>query len=1165
MPTLTTGLREPLRRGVLEARRAVTEGVRQVLQRLAVERHEPFGTMSITERELRNRLRARGRQLGDQREQARGTQGISNLTAVAAYELWHRMLFARFLEANGLLFDPDAGAPVALSLDDVRDRANAEGRTWPEVAARFAQRLLPQIFRVDDPVFEIRLPMETTSTLEKILQQDIPLEAFTSDDALGWVYQYWQSDERDRVNRAGGRVRAAEVPAVTQLFTEDYMVWFLLHNTLGAWWAGKVLATNPALAREAGSEDELRAACALSGVDWAYLRFVREGDAWRPAAGTFADWPTMAREITVLDPCMGSGHFLIFALPIVAAMRAAEEGTTLAEATDAALRENVFGLELDPRCAQLAAFNLAVTAWRVTGYRPLPRLSLACSGIPATGDVARWRDLGRGNPVHVAAMGHLHALFAKADVLGSLIDPHGVMADFGRLPFAELEPVLARAMETEGGDADEHELAVAVQGIARAATLLAKRYVLVATNVPFLGSNKQDEPLREHCARVYPLSKADLSTCFVERCLVFTRVAGTIGVVSPQAWLSLTNYRRFREQILDASTWHYLARLGSGAFGAISGEVVNVGLLIVSNTLPFMKEGSMHGVDVSDQRGVEAKATALRVAGHISVVQRAQKLNPDARILLAVSERGALLSEFATVGQGSHTGDGFRYFRSYWESPVLPCKDYRWLGSPHRSDLWSGRQLVMTVKPSDTGLLQQAGVIIRGQNVWGKPGVAVRLTGDFTYSLYSGEYFDSNVGILCSYDIEHQKTVLSYCISGDFQSEVRKIDQKLNVTIATLVKVPFDTIRWENLAAQQFPHGLPEPFTNDPTQWLFHGHPFGSVVWDQTAKWTAHGPLRTDPSVLQVAVARLLGYRWPAELDPAMHLAAEQREWVNRSEGLLKFADIDGIVCLPSVKGERPAADRLAELLGAAYGDGWSDAILRNLVTTADPRARDLSDWLQRSFFKQHCETFEQRPFIWHVWDGEPDGFGALVNYHRLAGPGDEGYRTLQALTYTYLGDWIERQRQEQAAKVAGADRRLMAASILQGQLGLILTGEAPYDLFVRWKPLHEQPIGWRPDIDDGVRVNIRPFMTARTDRLEGRTISILRHAPGIKWGMDRGTDRERSREDFPWSSGAAGDETDFTGRVDVRGGGGFDGKRWNDMHYTLEAKRAARARQSGA
>ncbi|NBT25027.1 MAG: SAM-dependent methyltransferase [Actinobacteria bacterium] len=1165
MPTLTTELREPLRRGVLEARRAVTEGVRQVVQRLAVDRHEPFGTMSIPERELRNRLRARGRQLGDQRDQTRGTQGISNLVAVAAYELWHRMLFARFLEANGLLFDPDAGAPVALSLDDVRDRANAEGRTWPEVAARFAQRLLPQIFRLDDPVFDIRLPLETTEALEKILQQDIPLEAFTSDDALGWVYQYWQSDEKDRVNRAGGKVRAADVPAVTQLFTEDYMVWFLLHNTLGAWWAGKVLATNPALAREAASEDALRAACALPGVDWEYLRFVREGDAWRPAAGTFADWPTTAREITVLDPCMGSGHFLIFALPIVAAMRAAEEGTTLAEATDAALRENVFGLELDPRCAQLAAFNLAVTAWRATGYRPLPRLNLACSGVPATGDVARWRDLGRGNPVHVAAMGHLHALFAKADVLGSLIDPHGVMADFGRLPFAELEPVLARAMETEGGDADEHELAVSVQGIARAATLLAKRYVLVATNVPFLGSNKQDEPLREHCAQIYPKSKADLATCFVERCLAFAGGAGTIAIVSPQAWLSLTNYRKFREQILSSTTWHYFARLGTGAFEGISGEVVNVGLLILSSTLPFMADGLIHGVDVSHHRGATTKASALRSDSQVSVAQSAQKLNPDARILLERNSDNESLSDYAEAGKGSTTGDSPNYLRNFWEFPSIPNQSVPWLNSPNRGDFWSGRSDLLRVPLTDASLLEEAGLRIHGQANWGHRGVAVRKTGNLVPFLYSGEVFDDNIGVFCPENRKLIPSICAYTLSGEYEKNVRKIDVNLKVTAATLVKVPFEADHWTAVASMQFSNGLPEPFTNDPTQWLFHGHPFGSVVWDETAKWTAHGPLRTDPSVLQVAVARLLGYRWPAELDPAMHLAAEQRKWVDRCETLLKFADSDGIVCLPSVKGERPAADRLADLLGAAYGDGWSDAILRDLVTTADPRARDLAGWLQGSFFKQHCETFEQRPFIWHVWDGEPDGFGALVNYHRLAGPGDEGYRTLQSLTYTYLGDWIERQRQEQAAKVAGADRRLMAASILQGQLGLILTGEAPYDLFVRWKPLHEQPIGWRPDIDDGVRVNIRPFMTARTDRLEGRTISILRHAPGIKWGMDRGTDRERSREDFPWSWGATGDETDFAGRVDVRGGGGFDGKRWNDMHYTLEAKRAARARQSGA
>jgi len=372
-------------------------------------------------------------------------------------------------------------------------------------------------------------------------------------------------------------------------------------------------------------------------------------------------------------------------------------------------------------------------------------------------------------------------------------------------------------------------------------------------------------------------------------------------------------------------------------------------------------------------------------------------------------------------------------------------------------------------------------------------------------------------------------------------------------------------VHWKEEAKNLYPFGLPLPYTNSADEWIFHGHPFGSVIWDEEAKWTAHGPLRTDPFVLQVAVARLLGYRWPAELDPSMRLAAEQRAWVDRCEALLPCADADGIVCLPAVRGERPAADRLAELLGAAYGDGWSETILRDLVRVADPRAADLGDWLRRSFFKQHCDAFEQRPFIWHIWDGEADGFGALVNYHRLAGPGDDGYRTLQSLTYTYLGDWIGRQRQDASSGVTGADRRLAAAIALQRQLDNILAGEAPYDLFVRWKPLHEQPIGWRPDIDDGVRVNIRPFMTAQIEANGKRPFCILRHAPGIKWGLDRGISPTSTRDDFPWMWGTTGDETDFMGREPTsRGDGGFDGKRWNGMHYTLGAKQAARQRRAG-
>ena len=221
-------------------------------------------------------------------------------------------------------------------------------------------------------------------------------------------------------------------------------------------------------------------------------------------------------------------------------------------------------------------------------------------------------------------------------------------------------------------------------------------------------------------------------------------------------------------------------------------------------------------------------------------------------------------------------------------------------------------------------------------------------------------------------------------------------------------------------------------------------------------------------------------------------------------------------------------------------------------------QAGGLDDWLRDGFFKQHCALFHQRPFVWQVWDGRRDGFHALVNYHRLAAPGGEGRRTLEKLIYSYLGDWIDRQRAEQTAGAEGADARLAHAEHLRGVLIAILDGEPPWDIFVRWKALHEQPVGWEPDIDDGVRLNIRPFMAARPLGARARNACILRTTPAIKWNKDRGREPAREKEDHPWFWGWDGSSADFAG------GDEFDGNRWNGLHYTRAVKEAARARANG-
>jgi len=361
-----------------------------------------------------------------------------------------------------------------------------------------------------------------------------------------------------------------------------------------------------------------------------------------------------------------------------------------------------------------------------------------------------------------------------------------------------------------------------------------------------------------------------------------------------------------------------------------------------------------------------------------------------------------------------------------------------------------------------------------GKPNWGKKGLAINLVGSPRFTLYLGDIYAQSCGVIVPHDEKHLAALLEYCLSGQFTSDLKSLDPGLAVSVGTVISVPFDLAHWHTVAAEKYPNGLPEPHSDDPTQWLFKGEIAAS----------------TDP--LQVVVARLCGYRWP--------------EQPNDDAIVDPFVDDDGIVCLPGVRNEAPAAERLADLLRAV---GYKTEV-------------DLAAWLRDTFFAEHCKRFHQRPFLWHIWDGRKDGFAAIVNYHKL------NHKTLENLTYSYLGDWITAQTKSDKV---GADLRLAAAQALQAKLKLILAGEPPYDIFVRWKPLSEQAIGWHPDLNDGVRMNIRPFVEA----------DILRKTPNIKWTKDRGKEPQRAVVDYPWFNAA--------------------GERVNDIHLSNAEKAAARGK----
>ncbi len=1137
MGTLRSALRKLLENTVCEARTVADQAAADAVARLAIAAARPPAYLSEDQKVLRRRLRAHARSLGDTLH-ADDTMTTARLAEAAAYEHWHRMLFGRFLVESNLLIHPRLGVPI--SRGDLKELAEEEGFAdeWALVE-RFAAPSLPAVFKPDDPVLALELDPHFQARLRTLVTA-LPDEVFAADDSLGWTYQFWRAAEKKAINEKQVKIGAAELPAVTQLFTEPYMVKFLLHNTLGAWWAGKVLAADPDLARNAPDEDALRESCALPGIEWEYLRFVRDplpnppplvgegrvgagaaengketaavtdgNGSWRPAAGAFPRWPKRAAEITYLDPCCGSGHFLVKAFAIFAALRQEEEGLSPEEAGRAVLRDNLHGLEIDGRCVQIAAFNVALAAWRCAGAPiKLPVPHVAWVGAPPPLPKSEFIALANGDAELQRGLAALHDLFRQAPLRGSLIElTGGDLVDPTRV--AQLDQSIAALVESmRDAEPERAEGALAARGMADAAALLHRRFSLAATNPPFLGQGEFSNELMSFMTQHHKNAKGDLSTAMLERMNAMVHNGGTVAAVAKQEWCFLPTFYKFRRQKLEANSFHFFAFLGEEAWETFGNRGPKATLLSFDNFTPT--ESTEHFIiDATLKPDRNEKCKELESGALSLLTQAGQYRNPKCRISASKQLIGIPLSEYAFSCNGVVTGDADRFVHKFWESKA--GQEDHWIfqqTATKNRHIFSGMDRVVRWDDEFHSFIKDRlgdnpGMWIRGTDAWGKLGVVVSGMRYLNRGMYIGSCFDNNCSIVIAKDQENTAAIWSFCMSAGYVDLVKSLNPKVSVTDNTFVQVPFDLAQWQKVAAEKYPNGLPEPYSDDPTQWLFHGH-----------------PQYAEPGTeLHVVLARLAGYRWPAERDTEMRLSAEARARVAEA-ATLPEADADGLLPLVPVLGERPLADRLRTYCAAAWGEAWTQGSEAALVAAACERAKDrpprqptFDAWLRSHAARQHAKLFHDRPFLWWIGDGRADGFTVVAHYHRL------DHANLERLAYTMLGDWISR---------LGDDPHAEFARILQQKLAQILEGEPPYDIFVRWKPLGRQPLGWEPDLDDGVRLNIRPFVEAK----------VSAHVPNVSYRVDRGKDVPSA----PW--------------YDI-----FKGERRNDHHTTLAEKRAARER----
>jgi hypothetical protein len=466
-------------------------------------------------------------------------------------------------------------------------------------------------------------------------------------------------------------------------------------------------------------------------------------------------------------------------------------------------------LEIDGRCVQIAAFALALTAWRIGGAElVLPVPHVAWVGAPPPLPRAEFAALANGDSDLRRGLETLHDLFAQAPLLGSLIEvTGGDLVNPTRIARIE-ESIAALVDKMRGAEPERVEGALAARGMADAAAILARRWTLIVTNVPFLGYREMSGDLVSWISSNHGPTKGDLGYSLWRRLLRCTEPFGAVAVVTLQHWRSAVSYTEFRRELLSNNSLCLVAYLGAGAFRSITGQKVNITLSICTTSSPVQEQmTAVH--DCSVAKDVDEKQSYM-VSGPFALIsQKEQLANPAYTITFHPREKHEALDKFAWCLAGIMNGDTPRFVAHFWEV-AEPHPLWAYLQSTvDRRNFNGGRERIVFYDEQNGHLREDARIRRerlhnsdeRGNQVWGKVGIAVNQMADLSVNYYFGNKYDSNVAVIVPRVASDTQAIAAFCTSETFSEEVRKIEQKLNITNATFGRLAFDVGHWRKVGA----------------------------------------------------------------------------------------------------------------------------------------------------------------------------------------------------------------------------------------------------------------------------------------------------------------------------------------------------------------------------
>ncbi|MFW1748798.1 BREX-1 system adenine-specific DNA-methyltransferase PglX [Acinetobacter guillouiae] len=986
-----------------------------------------------------------------------------------AYSWFNRLCAIRYMECKGLLdhgrrvlssADGSAGLPQILEecLDidlpglnasrvaELKLDGNKDEELYRELLlaqCHALNQVMPLLFEQVSDESELLLPDNLTKTdsLIRDLVSSIPEEDWSDVQIIGWLYQFYISEKKDQV--IGKVVKSEDIPAATQLFTPNWIVKYLVQNSVGRLWMMAQPESTLASAWEyyiqpAEQTDEVNAQLKQL-ID---VRISEDGDSLNPES------------ITVLDPACGSGHILVEAYDCLKAIYL-ERGYRSRDIPRLILENNLYGIDIDTRAAQLASFALLMKAReddrRLFSNPPKLNIIALQESQPERLD-ALSQDLANTG-IAQTDLKELLDLFEHSSTFGSLIQIPQAFAK--KLP--ELESKLKIA--SESGDIFSQQSAQELLPLVQQAKLLAKKYDAVIANPPYMGGKGMNTALKDFAKKKFPDSKSDMFAMFIERCQELSKASGETAFVTPYVWMFISSYEQMRSKLITDATIQSLIQLEYNAFEPACVPVC--AFIVGKSHIPNFVGGY---IKLSEFKGHENQAPKTIEAiknpdcGWFFTAKPDDfKKIPGSPIAYWVSNNvrdtfnsGVFIQDYAVPRQGFATGNNERFLRHWHEinfnsssikysyqkelSKWYPCNK----GGPFRK--WYGNNFyVVNWENNGKEMKEFSGSVIRNPNYYFRKGTTWSTISSLALSMRlspPGFLFETK-GSVCFPDSDIKlNLVLALMNSKVVRELLLAISPTLDFHEGPIGRIPVLSkleVKVQD-SVERMVNVSKSDWDSYETSWDFTQNPIirtGQLNLEQAFNtWqqqNAHAVaemkrLEEENNKLFIDAYGLQNELTPDVPDAQITLTRADRE--KDSQRLVSYAlgcmmgrysldesgliyahagnqdfdasryqtfpaDADGIIPLTEMHWfEDDATHRIQEFLTAVWGKDKLDANMLWLAESLDKKASETAEdtirrYLASKFYKDHMQTYKKRPIYWLFSSGKQGAFQALVYLHR--------------------------------------------------------------------------------------------------------------------------------------------------------------------------------------